>query len=132
MPRAAARLPVPRTPTFGRDELIDAIVRSLDDPDTRLVTLTGLGGSGKTRAATLAAATAGATAPAATSTSTWSPSARRPTTWSPPWRRWWASSTLTVEPDERPLVVLDNVDACPEGSEAVSRLLDELPALRCW
>ena len=56
MPRAAARLPVPRTPTFGREDLVDSIVRSLEDPDTRLVTLTGLGGSGKTRVAAVAAA----------------------------------------------------------------------------
>ena len=57
VPREAARLPVPGTPTFGRDDLIDSVVRSLDDADARLVTLIGLGGSGKTRAATVAAAT---------------------------------------------------------------------------
>ena len=129
VPREAARLPVPGTPTFGRDELIDSIVRSLDDPDARLVTLIGLGGSGKTRAATVAAAR-------------WRDGTGRDVHFHLVTERETADDVVAaveslvgeldpdVEPDQRPLVVLDNVDACPEGSEAVSRLLDELPALR--
>ena len=44
-----------------------------------------------------------------------------------------AVEAMVGEPDpdapagRRPLVVLDNVDACPDGSEAVSRLLDDMP-----
>jgi predicted ATPase/DNA-binding SARP family transcriptional activator len=129
VPREAARLPVPGTPTFGRDELVDSIVRSLDDPDARLVTLIGLGGSGKTRAATVAAAR-------------WRDGTGRDVHFHLVTERETADDVVAaveslvgeldpdVEPDQRPLVVLDNVDACPEGSEAVSRLLDELPALR--
>ena len=131
MPRAAARLPVPRTPTYGRDDLVDSVVRSLEDPDTRLVTLTGLGGSGKTRVATVAAArvrdepdgtvhfhevTERETADDVVA----------------------AVEAMVGEPDpgpaaeDRPLVVLDNVDACADGSEAVSRILDDLPRCRSW
>ena len=129
VPREAARLPVPGTPTFGRDELIDSILRSLDDPDARLVTLIGLGGSGKTRAATVAAAR-------------WRDGTGRDVHFHLVAERETADDVVAaveslvgeldpdIEPVQRPLVVLDNVDACPEGSEAVSRLLDGLPALR--
>jgi predicted ATPase len=48
---AAARLPVPVTRFFGREEEIERIKALLCPPETRLVTLTGLGGAGKTRLA---------------------------------------------------------------------------------
>ncbi len=128
VPRAAARLPAPRTPTYGREELVDSIVGSLQEPDTRLVTLTGLGGSGKTRVATVAAARlrdesgrtvhfhevtdreTGDDVYAAVEAMV-------------------GDSEPEVSPDERPLVVLDNVDASADGSAAVSRILDDLPAV---
>ena len=125
VPREAARLPVPRTPTFGREELVEGVVRSLEDADTRLVTLTGLGGSGKTRVATVAAAV-------------WRERTGRGVRYHEVTERETAADVVTAvetlvgepepdaPPDRRPLVVLDNVDACPDGSEAVSRLLDEL------
>ena len=128
VPREAARLPVPGTPTFGRDDLIDSVVRSLDDADTRLVTLIGLGGSGKTRVATVAAAT-------------WRDGTGRDVHFHLVTERETADDVVAaveaivgeLDPDaardEWPLVVLDNVDACPDGSDAVSRLLDELPTL---
>ena len=128
VPREAARLPVPGTPTFGRDDLIDSIVRSLDDADARLVTLIGLGGSGKTRAATVAAAK-------------WRDGTGRDVHFHLVTERETADDVVAaveaivgeLDPDaardEWPLVVLDNVDACPDGSEAVSRLLDGLPTL---
>src|SRR5262245_22114611 len=43
------RLPSPVTPLIGRDDDVAAVERLLDDH--RLVTLTGAGGSGKTRVA---------------------------------------------------------------------------------
>jgi predicted ATPase len=52
-------LPVPATPFLGREQEIDQVVTLLRRPEVRLVTLTGPGGSGKTRLALQAAAAAG-------------------------------------------------------------------------
>ena len=51
-------LPVPATPSFGCEREIDRITTLLRRPDVRMVTLTGPGGSGKTRLALQAAAAA--------------------------------------------------------------------------
>jgi predicted ATPase/class 3 adenylate cyclase len=51
-------LPVPATPFLGRDREIDQIEALLRRPGVRLVTLTGPGGSGKTRLSLQAAAAA--------------------------------------------------------------------------
>ena len=51
-------LPVPATPFLGREREIDEVAVLLRRPDVRLVTLTGPGGSGKTRLSLQAAAAA--------------------------------------------------------------------------
>ena len=45
----SAQLPTPTTPFFGRDREVRAVRDLLASPDVRLVTLTGPGGTGKTR-----------------------------------------------------------------------------------
>jgi predicted ATPase/DNA-binding SARP family transcriptional activator len=53
--RAPSRIPQPTTPTFGRDELVPEVHRLLRLQGARVVTLTGPGGSGKSRLAALSA-----------------------------------------------------------------------------
>jgi predicted ATPase len=49
------RLPVPATPFIGREREVEAVVQLLAGEETRLATLTGAGGTGKTRLALHAA-----------------------------------------------------------------------------
>jgi predicted ATPase/predicted Ser/Thr protein kinase len=56
-PPVRAALPVPATPLVGRDEDLRAVVDLVRSPDATIVTLSGLGGTGKTRLALEAAAT---------------------------------------------------------------------------
>jgi predicted ATPase/class 3 adenylate cyclase len=51
-----SNLPVPATPFLGREKELREVVERLTHPDTRLLTLTGPGGTGKTRLALQAAA----------------------------------------------------------------------------
>jgi predicted ATPase len=51
-------LPIPATPFIGREREVEEIAALLVQPDVRLVTLTGPGGSGKTRLALQASASA--------------------------------------------------------------------------
>jgi predicted ATPase/DNA-binding SARP family transcriptional activator len=54
-PRAAGRIPAVRSRTFGRAELVERVRGYLDEPGQSVVTLTGLGGTGKTRVAAVVA-----------------------------------------------------------------------------
>jgi len=48
---AESALPTPATPLLGREKELDELLRALRQPDTRCLTLLGLGGMGKTRLA---------------------------------------------------------------------------------
>ena len=50
-PRRQGSLPVPTTGFFGQEDSLAQVLEMMDTPHTRLITLTGLGGSGKTRLA---------------------------------------------------------------------------------
>jgi predicted ATPase/DNA-binding SARP family transcriptional activator len=50
-PFVPSSLPAPTTPLFGREDSIATVVAMLDPAETRLVTLTGLAGCGKSRLA---------------------------------------------------------------------------------
>ncbi len=52
---SSGRLPVPRTPLVGRTHELEEVTELVMDPDVRLLTLSGAGGSGKTRLALEAA-----------------------------------------------------------------------------
>lgn len=58
LPPAAGRLPAPATTFVGRDREVEELVALLGHPGVRVVTLTGPGGTGKTRLALAAAAAA--------------------------------------------------------------------------
>jgi predicted ATPase/DNA-binding SARP family transcriptional activator len=50
-PISPRRVPNPPTPLLGRERELEALADSIRDPDTRVLTLTGIGGIGKTRLA---------------------------------------------------------------------------------
>lgn len=54
-PQASTNLPIPDTPFVGRSSELDRLAELLADPSCRLITLLGMGGSGKTRLAIQAA-----------------------------------------------------------------------------
>ena len=134
-PRPRARIPLLSTKTFGRDELVAKVGLELDRPEVRLLTLTGIGGTGKSRVATLVATAAGTRftdivylqVTEVTEEAQLIAEVELALGCQP--RGDLAASLAELADDRRPLVVLDNLEAQLEGPEAVRRLLEASAAL---
>jgi len=128
-PRPRARVPVLSSSTFGRDGLVAEVAELLTDPAVRLVTLTGIGGSGKSRIATLVAAAV---------QESFTDVAYLQVTEASQGRQLAVEIALALDcpatddlavslaglaDDHRALVVLDNLEALADGAALVRRLL---------
>ncbi|MDQ2673431.1 MAG: adenylate/guanylate cyclase domain-containing protein, partial [Chloroflexota bacterium] len=124
-------LPVPATPFLGREAELDRITALLTRDGVRLVTLTGPGGTGKTRLALQAAADVADLFPDGV---WWVPLAalRDPTLVLPEVERAIGARPPLAEhlATRRMLVVLDNFEQVVDAGPSVSRLLADCPALR--
>ncbi|WP_028652508.1 ATP-binding protein [Nocardioides halotolerans] len=132
----AGRLPTMLTPTVGRDGELEELAAALSEEGVRLVTLTGPGGSGKTR---LATALAAKVAPAFPDGVHFVPLAAVTGAYA-----MWATmaQVLDVPPDghippgffdyvgeRQALVILDNVEQIPDADVVVRTLLASAPHL---
>ena len=132
------RLPTPATPIVGREDDVAALVRLLADERTRLVTLTGPGGIGKTR---LALEAAGAVAGQFPGGAVFVPlssvvdpalvmgavadavGVRRESGVS------LVDGVRTAVGDQRTLLVLDNVEQVVDAAGDLADLLDRVPVV---
>ncbi|HEX6055270.1 MAG TPA: adenylate/guanylate cyclase domain-containing protein, partial [Intrasporangium sp.] len=131
---ASSTLPVPTTPLVGRESAVSELSRLIHPPDVRLATLTGPGGSGKTR---LAIEVASRIAPAFPDGVYFVPLVTVATT-----DVMWTSiaEVLALPPDARSpqrlleqlahraaLFVLDNVEQLHGADDVVTQLLEAAP-----
>ena len=121
-------LPVPVTPFLGRDHELNDVQELLAREDARLLTLTGAGGSGKTR---LALQAAGAAADAYADGVWWVPLAplTDPADVGPTAARALGGGGTLAEivDGRRLLLLLDNFEHVVEAASVVSALLAECP-----
>lgn len=129
----SAALPTTATPLIGRSGELDRVRSAFAESETRLVTLTGPGGTGKTRLAIAAAAEQPADAVYFVPLAAADSAARMEAT---------IADALDVEADggadaltaylgdRAVLLVLDNLEQIPDADVVVSRLLDGAAGLR--
>ena len=131
---AATNLPVPVTPSVGRDSDLEQLRALIGQPGMRLVTLTGPGGVGKTRLAIDAAASLGDAFPQGIYFSALATVRDADVMWKA------IAGDLSVDGDEpaavmehlrdrRTLLVLDNLEQLQGGAEVVAALLAAAPRL---
>jgi predicted ATPase/DNA-binding SARP family transcriptional activator len=134
-PRPRARIPLLSTATFGRDELVTRVGGELSDPQVRLLTLTGIGGSGKSRVATLVATAAEALFTdivyLQVTEVTEGPQLLAEVELALGCKPGGdlAESLGGLEDDRHPLIVLDNLEAQLVGPDVVRRLLEASAAV---
>ncbi len=136
-PRPAARVPVPLDETVGRDELVADVVAQLTG-GTRVLSLTGLGGTGKSRVAIEAARVAGASddlddvvwLPVTEATDAHQLALELALTLGAAPREDPLDALRELDPARRVLVVVDNLESLAEGPMLVRSLAESSPALR--
>ncbi|HEX2088337.1 MAG TPA: adenylate/guanylate cyclase domain-containing protein, partial [Actinomycetota bacterium] len=123
-------LPIPATPFLGRESEVGEVVRLVQREDVRLVTLTGPGGTGKTR---LALQAAGAAADAYPEGVWWVPLApvRDPSLVGAAIARTFGGNVGAAEhiADKRMLLLLDNFEHLINAASEVADLLARCPRL---
>ena len=122
-------LPRPASSFVGREREVAEVVELLQD-GARLVTLSGPGGSGKTRLAIESAADLCRSSGTASSGSVWPPWATRPSSPRPSPRRWapqtaWPSTSASAS-----FLLLDNFEQVVEAAPELPSLLESCPNLR--
>lgn len=133
---AASSLPVPPTVLVGRDAELAELAALLTSSDVRLLTLTGPGGSGKTRLAIELARRLVEAFPdgvhfvgldaASTAAAMWS---RIAETLAVPVEQRTPAGLFAQLAHRTALVVLDNLEQIPTADTAVAELLERAPAL---
>lgn len=133
---APSRLPEPPTPTVGRSGELDRLADTLTTPRVRLLTLTGAGGSGKTRLATELARRVVDDFPdgvffvplasVTTANGMWNSIAEALD--APPEAR--TPSAINAQVGASALLVLDNLEQLREADTVVAALLAGVPAVR--
>jgi predicted ATPase/class 3 adenylate cyclase len=131
-----AALPAWTTPLVGRETELRTLIGVITEPMTRLVTLTGPGGSGKTRLATAVAAAAEPTYPdgvffvglsaATDATTTWS-AIRDALDLAIGSSGDLGHQVATQLGDRNALLLLDNLEQIPDADAVVSALLSAAP-----
>lgn len=138
--RSAARVPVPLNQTVGREDQLDALGRALEGP-VRLITLTGVGGTGKTRLAVLLAQRASESWPGGCAFFALADVTEAGQMVGQVFRHYVPHETPPAAADEaaerigevlgteRRLVVLDNLEQVVGAPAALRRLLEAAPGL---